>query len=213
MRTPRPGMHSARAGRRTGPEHAMRTCFQRDRDRGSTAPPSGASSTDAGVRDHEGELPTRLTHSLEGADRRTVAGRGVNEELTECLCWPRTSGPPFGLGRRVLNELMGATTRLRAQRRRCAFLEVLEVRYPDFPGLNLREVREGIISHRADPTPRPPEYAPGRAHLEAQLVDTVDETPTQPRRDDADLRQFRSRDREVASSGAHDDPSRARGDQ
>jgi dGTPase len=57
-------------------------------------------------------------------------------------------------------------------------LELLEVKYPDFPGLNLTwEVREGIIKHRPDSDPHAPEeYAPGEAPtLEAQLVDFVDE--------------------------------------
>ena len=57
-------------------------------------------------------------------------------------------------------------------------LELLERRYPEFPGLNLTwEVREGIIKHRPDSDAQAPaEYAPGEAPtLEAQLVDYVDE--------------------------------------
>src|SRR5436190_5614967 len=57
-------------------------------------------------------------------------------------------------------------------------LDVLEVRYPHFSGLNLTwEVREGLIKHRPDSdTAAPPEYAPGEAPtLEAQLIDFVDE--------------------------------------
>ncbi len=57
-------------------------------------------------------------------------------------------------------------------------LEVLEERYPDFPGLNLTwEVREGIIKHKPESDGQSPEeYARGEAPtLEAQLVDFVDE--------------------------------------
>ena len=52
-------------------------------------------------------------------------------------------------------------------------LEVLEERYPEFPGLNLTwEVREGIIKHRPDTdASAPEEYSPGEPPtLEAQLV-------------------------------------------
>jgi dGTPase len=57
-------------------------------------------------------------------------------------------------------------------------LEILEERYPQFPGLNLTwEVREGMIKHQPDSDAKAPaEYAPGEAPtLEAQLVDFVDE--------------------------------------
>jgi dGTPase len=57
-------------------------------------------------------------------------------------------------------------------------LEVLERRYPEFPGLNLTwEVREGLIKHQPESDARAPvEYARGEAPtLEAQLVDFVDE--------------------------------------
>jgi dGTPase len=57
-------------------------------------------------------------------------------------------------------------------------LELLEERYPGFPGLNLTwEVREGVIKHQQDSDARAPaEYAPGQAPtLEAQLTDFVDE--------------------------------------
>jgi len=57
-------------------------------------------------------------------------------------------------------------------------LEVLEVRYPAFPGLNLSwEAREGMIKHNPKgDADAPGEYAPGEAPtLEAQLIDYVDE--------------------------------------
>ena len=132
---------------------------------------------------HEGDnYRTRLTHSLEGAQiGRTVArAMGLNEELTECLVLGHDLGhTPFGhSGERVMNELMRDHGGFEHNRQTLRILEVLERRYPEFPGLNLTwEVREGIIKHRPDTdATAPPEYAPGEAPtLEAQLVDYVDE--------------------------------------
>jgi dGTPase len=77
-----------------------------------------------------------------------------------------------------MNELMREHGGFEHNRQTLRILEVLERRYPEFPGLNLTwEVREGIIKHRPDTdATAPPEYAPGEAPtLEAQLVDYVDE--------------------------------------
>jgi len=60
-------------------------------------------------------------------------------------------------------------------------VEVLENRYPTFPGLNLTwEVREGIAKHSGPPPTNPPpeiaEYDPDvPPPVEAQLIDLVDE--------------------------------------
>jgi dGTPase len=75
-------------------------------------------------------------------------------------------------------ELMADHGGFEHNRQTLRILEVLEERYPKFPGLNLTwEIREGIIKHQADSDVRAPaEYAPGEAPtLEAQLVDFVDE--------------------------------------
>jgi len=180
------GMRSARSrGRRyPEPEHPMRTCFQRDRDRiiHSSSFRRLEYKTQVFVN-HEGDnYRTRLTHSLEGAQiGRTVArAMGLNEELTECLVLGHDLGhTPFGhSGERVMDELMRDHGGFEHNRQTLRILEVLERRYPDFPGLNLTwEVREGIIKHRHDSdATAPEEYAPGEAPtLEAQLVDFVDE--------------------------------------
>jgi len=180
------GMRSAESrGRRyPEPEHAMRTCFQRDRDRvvHSSSFRRLEYKTQVFVN-HEGDnYRTRLTHSLEGAQiGRTVArAMGLNEELTEALVLGHDLGhTPFGhSGERVMNELMRDHGGFEHNRQTLRILEVLEQRYPEFPGLNLTwEVREGIIKHRPDTdATAPPEYAPGEAPtLEAQLVDCVDE--------------------------------------
>jgi dGTPase len=77
-----------------------------------------------------------------------------------------------------MNELMEGFGGFEHNRQTLRILEVLEVRYPSFPGLNLTwEVREGIIKHQPESDgSAPEEYAPGEAPtLEAQLVDLVDE--------------------------------------
>jgi dGTPase len=180
------GMKSADSRGRRYPEaeHSLRTCFQRDRDRviHSSSFRRLEYKTQVFVN-HEGDnYRTRLTHSLEGAQIGRTAARalGLNEELTECLVLGHDLGhTPFGhSGERVMNELMREHGGFEHNRQTLRILEVLERRYPEFPGLNLTwEVREGIIKHRPDSdATAPAEYAPGEAPtLEAQLVDYVDE--------------------------------------
>ena len=179
-------MRSSRSrGRRYAePEHRLRTRFQRDRDRvvHSSSFRRLEYKTQVFVN-HEGDnYRTRLTHSLEGAQiGRTVARvLGANEDLTECLVLGHDLGhTPFGhSGEKVMDELMRDHGGFEHNRQTLRILEVLEVRYAEFPGLNLTwEVREGIIKHnpKGDAT-APAEYAPGEAPaIEAQLVDFVDE--------------------------------------
>jgi dGTPase len=180
------GMRSARSrGRRHHEgEHALRTCYQRDRDRvvHSSSFRRLEYKTQVFVN-HEGDnYRTRLTHTLEAAQiGRTVArALGLNEELTEALILGHDLGhTPFGhSGERVMDELMRSHGGFEHNRQTLRILEVLERRYPAFPGLNLTwEVREGIIKHRPDSdATAPAEYAPGEAPtLEAQIVDFVDE--------------------------------------
>ena len=180
------GMRSARSrGRRhPEPEHPLRTCFQRDRDRivHSSSFRRLEYKTQVFVN-HEGDnYRTRLTHTLEVAQiGRTVArALGLNEDLTEALILGHDLGhTPFGhSGERALDELMREHGGFEHNRQTLRILEVLERRYPEFPGLNLTwEVREGIAKHQPDSDAvAPAEYAPGEAPtLEAQLVDFVDE--------------------------------------
>lgn len=180
------GMRSARSrGRRHAePEHPLRTCYQRDRDRivHSSSFRRLEYKTQVFVN-HEGDnYRTRLTHSLEGAQiGRTVArALGLNEELVECLVLGHDLGhTPFGhSGERAMDELMRGHGGFEHNQQTLRILEVLEHRYPEFPGLNLTwEVREGIAKHKPEAdADAPAEYAPGEAPtLEAQLVDFVDE--------------------------------------
>jgi dGTPase len=180
------GMRSAKSrGRRhLEPDDPNRTSYQRDRDRviHSSSFRRLEYKTQVFVN-HEGDnYRTRLTHSLEGAQigRSVARSLALNEDLTECLVLGHDLGhTPFGhSGEKVMAELMADHGGFEHNRQTLRILEVLEERYPKFPGLNLTwEIREGIIKHQADSDVRAPaEYAPGEAPtLEAQLVDFVDE--------------------------------------
>ena len=180
------GMRSARSrGRRfPEPEDDLRTRYQRDRDRviHSSSFRRLEYKTQVFVN-HEGDnYRTRLTHSLEGAQigRSVARALGLNEELTECLVLGHDLGhTPFGhSGERVMADLMKDHGGFEHNQQTLRILEVLEERYPGFPGLNLTwEVREGMIKHQQQSDPHAPaDYAPGEAPtLEAQLTDFVDE--------------------------------------
>ncbi len=180
------GMRSANSRGRRYPEaeHPLRTRYQRDRDRVIHCSSFRRLEYKTQVFvNHEGDnYRTRLTHSLEAAQiGRTVArALGLNGELTETLCLGHDLGhTPFGhSGEKVMSELMREHGGFEHNEQTSRILEVLEERYPDFPGLNLTwEVREGLIKHRPDSdSTAPPEYAPGECPtLEAQLIDFVDE--------------------------------------
>jgi dGTPase len=164
--------------------HPMRTAFQRDRDRiiHSAAFRRLEYKTQVFVN-HEGDYyRTRLTHTLETAQiTRTVArSLGLNVDLAEVVALAHDLGhPPFGhAGEKMLNELMRVYGGFDHNVQSLRTVDWIEIRYPDFRGLNLSyEVREGIIKHSTfkgraaaqefDPTLYP--------CLEAQVVDFADE--------------------------------------
>lgn len=166
------------------PEHPFRLPFQRDRDRviHSSAFRRLEYKTQVFVN-HEGDYyRTRLTHTMEAAQvTRTVArALRLNEDLAEAVALAHDLGhTPFGhAGEKILNRLMEPYGGFEHNAQSLRIVDVLEDRYPNFPGLNLSwEVREGIVKHstRYD---RPqvksfhPEWAPT---LEAQIVDYADE--------------------------------------
>ena len=142
------GMRSAASRGRAFPERedAMRTCFQRDRDRvvHSSSFRRLEYKTQVFVN-HEGDnYRTRLTHSLEGAQigRSVARAMGLNEELTECLVLGHDLGhTPFGhSGERVMNELM--TRYVPCGRQGCAW-SATHVAADD--ALVCREVRVGEL--------------------------------------------------------------------
>src|SRR6202049_3692517 len=144
-----------RRGRRVAePEHPQRTTFQRDRDRiiHSAAFRRLEYKTQVFVN-HEGDYyRTRLTHTMEAAQiTRTVArALGLNEELAEAVALAHDLGhTPFGhAGEKVLNDLMHPYGGFDHNAQSLRTIDWIEVRYPNFRGLNLSfEVREGIIKH------------------------------------------------------------------
>jgi dGTPase len=175
---------TSRGRRYPEPEHAFRTAYQRDRDRiiHSTAFRRLEYKTQVFIN-HEGDhYRTRLTHSLEAAQiARTIArALRLNEDLTEALTLAHDLGhTPFGhSGEEAMNQLMSDHGGFEHNVQALRIVEVLERRYPDFPGLNLTfEVREGIVKHSPQHLARvPPEFQDGNEPvLEAQLVDLADE--------------------------------------
>jgi dGTPase len=102
---------------------------------------------------HEGDYyRTRLTHSLEVAQIARGLARmlGLNEELTEAIALAHDLGhTPFGhAGEEVLDKLMEPWGGFEHNLQSLRVVELLEERYPNFPGLNLTyETREGLAKH------------------------------------------------------------------
>ncbi|MAG55871.1 MAG: deoxyguanosinetriphosphate triphosphohydrolase [Planctomycetes bacterium] len=173
----------SRGRRITEPIDPLRTDFQRDRDRiiHSTAFRRLNGKTQVVVSDTGDHYRTRLTHSLEVSQiaRGIARSLRLNEDLTEALALAHDLGhTPFGhSGGDVLDELMRPDGGFEHNRQSLRVVDRLEIKYPDFEGLNLTyEVRESIIKHA-----RPfhgPDYDPYRPDegpcLEAQVVDQAD---------------------------------------
>ncbi|MFA4983914.1 MAG: deoxyguanosinetriphosphate triphosphohydrolase [Candidatus Omnitrophota bacterium] len=166
-------------------EHPYRSVYQRDRDRiiHSAAFRRLEYKTQVFVI-HEGDYyRTRLTHTLEVAQiaRTIAAGLKLNIDLTEAIALAHDLGhTPFGhSGEDALNELMKREGGFNHNLHSLRVVDVLEQRYPDFPGINLTwEVREGIVKHSsafdkaASIKGLAPEEMPT---LETQIVDIADE--------------------------------------
>ncbi len=170
------------------PPHPYRGAYARDRDRviHSRAFRRLEAKTQVFTTRYSDHFRNRLTHTLEVAQlARTVAGAlSLNADLTEALALVHDIGhPPFGhAGERRMDTLMrGHGDRFDHNLHALRIVEQFEQRYLDFPGLNLTfEVREGIIKHSRDYSPREfPELSEYRLDLrpplEAQLIDLVDE--------------------------------------
>jgi len=178
-------MHTrnSRGRRYPEPPHTYRTLFQRDRERlvHCTSFRRLMHKTQVIVAQTNDHHRTRLTHSLEVAQiSRTLARRlALNEDLTEAIALSHDLGhPPFGhAGEETLDQCLqgqgGFDHNLHALR----VVEVLEERYPDFPGLNLTwEVREAFVQHsKRQDLPELKHYLEaGQPLLEAQVVDAAD---------------------------------------
>jgi dGTPase len=172
-------------GRRYPEEpHPYRTDFQRDRDRiiHSTAFRRLEYKTQVFVS-HEGDhYRTRLTHTIEVAQisRSIARALKLNEDLSEAIALVHDLGhTPFGhAGEETLNEIMKGHNGFEHNRQTLRVVDLLEEKYPDFPGLNLTyELREGVMKHETSyDHPLPAEFNPKeKATLECQLVNLADE--------------------------------------
>ncbi len=167
------------------PEDPTRTVYRRDHDRiiHSTAFRRLEYKTQVFVN-HEGDYyRTRLTHTLEVAQIAVSIARALrlNEDLVETIALAHDLGhPPFGhAGEDALRELMKDQGGFEHNIQGLRIVDLLEERYPGFPGLNLTwEVRESINKHRAPyeevgiPIALDPSAAP---LLESQVADLADE--------------------------------------
>jgi len=167
------------------PEDAYRTVYRRDRDRiiHTTAFRRLEYKTQVFVN-HEGDYyRTRLTHTLEVAQIAVSLARllRLNEDLVDAVALAHDLGhPPFGhAGEDALRELMAGHGGFDHNIQGLRIVDVIEQRYPTFPGLNLTwEVRESINKHRT-PYDHPdmqvaldPNVSP---LLESQIADIADE--------------------------------------
>jgi len=165
-------------------ESSSRTCYQRDVDRvaHSRAFRRLEYKTQVFVNYEGDHYRTRLTHTFEVSlvARSLARSLGLNVDLTEAIALAHDLGhTPFGhAGEEILNEIMREAGGFEHNRQSLRVVELLEIRYPDFAGLNLTwEVREGLIKHAsAFDKPGTSEYEPEkRVSLEGQLVNLADE--------------------------------------
>lgn len=164
------------------PLDLTRTCFQRDRDRiiHSKSFRRLKHKTQVFISTEKDHVRSRLTHSIEVSQISRHMSRllRLNEDLTEAIALAHDLGhPPFGhAGEETLNDLMSSNNGFEHNRQSLRIVELLESKYPNFPGLNLSyEVLRGIQKHR---TPfDQPAIDPSDTYLslEAQIVNIADE--------------------------------------
>jgi dGTPase len=171
-------MHSAdSAGRKHAePPQAYRGPYQRDRDRilHSAAFRRLSHKTQVFTGEMGDYHRTRLTHTLEVASIARTLARALrlNEDLVEALSLAHDIGhPPFGhSGEDVLHECLHDVGGFNHNAQALRIVELLENRYPEFPGLNLSlEVLAGQ-SRRIDKAAA----AAASPLLEVQVVDAAD---------------------------------------
>ncbi|MFM8703606.1 MAG: dGTP triphosphohydrolase [Planctomycetia bacterium] len=169
-------MHAADSAGRAHeePPHAFRSPYQRDRDRivHSAAFRRLAHKTQVFTGYHGDYHRSRLTHTLEVTSiARTLArALSLNEDLVETLALAHDIGhPPLGhAGEDTLSELLADEGGFNHNAQALRIVELLEIRYPNFPGLNLsREVLDAQATRKKDGTAPAP-------LLETQVVDAAD---------------------------------------
>lgn len=156
-----------------------RTEFQRDRDRiiHSRAFRRLEYKTQVFLNGAGDHLRTRLTHTIEvSAIARNIArALRLNEDLAEAIALAHDLGhAPFGhKGEHALNRLMRGHGGFDHNLQSLRVVEVLERKYPSFPGLNLTyETLAGLRKHG---TPGEGPFAGRHPCLEAQAADLADE--------------------------------------
>ncbi len=162
------------------PPSPTRTDFQRDRDRvvHSKAFRRLKHKTQVFVAIESDHYRSRLTHTLEVAQisRHIARALRLNEDLSECIALAHDLGhTPFGhAGERELNRLMADSGGFEHNLQSLRVVDVLESKYPNFPGLNLtEEVRVGLLKHETpyDVCGQQSPYV----FLEPQVVNSADE--------------------------------------
>jgi len=185
---------TASRGRRIAePESALRSPFQRDRDRviHSTAFRRLKHKTQVFVSHESDHYRTRLTHSLEVAQiARTLARTlGLDEDLTECVALAHDLGHTcFGhAGEEAVHAAMAPYGGFDHNAQTLRVLTKLESRHVGFDGLNLTwESLEGVVKHNGPLSPPLPaaiaEYAAGHdleldtyPGMEAQVAAIADD--------------------------------------
>ncbi|KAB2836407.1 MAG: deoxyguanosinetriphosphate triphosphohydrolase [Candidatus Brocadia sp.] len=165
-------------------EHQYRSVYQRDRDRiiHSTAFRRLEYKTQVFVN-HEGDYyRTRLTHTMEVSQIARSISRvlNLNEDIAEAISLAHDLGhTPFGhSGEDVLKKLMEGHGGFEHNLHGLRVVDILERKYPDFPGLNLSwELKESIVKHKSpyNNTSVTTEYRTNEQPLlEAQIVDKAD---------------------------------------
>ena len=167
--SPRAVLAAESKGRERAEEpDALRTCFQRDRDRivHAKAFRRLKEKTQVFLAPEGDHYRVRLTHTLEvsGIARTAARALRLNEDLTEAISLGHDLGhTPFGhLGEQALSPFLGRPFRHSEQS-----LRVVDYLERDGEGLNLSwEVRDGIVNH--------PWSMPPPSTLEAQVVRFAD---------------------------------------
>ena len=161
-----------------------RTQYQRDRDRviHSRAFRRLEYKTQVFLNGSGDHLRTRLTHTIEVAaiSRNIASALKLNTDLAETIALAHDLGhSPFGhKGETVLARLMQGHGGFEHNRHSLRIVEVIEQKYPDFPGLNLSwEVREGLAKHHTayDHPGKRQDFDAKNSSLEAQLANLADE--------------------------------------
>ena len=164
------------------PLDLTRTCFQRDRDRiiHSKSFRRLKHKTQVFVSTEKDHVRSRLTHSIEVSQiaRHMARLLRLNEDLTEAISLAHDLGhPPFGhAGEETLNELMSEHEGFEHNEQSLRIVDLLESKYPNFPGLNLSyEVRQGIQKHKTPYDQPLADHSDSFVSLEAQIVNLADE--------------------------------------